>query len=348
MFWYFYSHYNVRLGCYGLLCLLFVSFVGGTALAKHKIAKKNQIDPPALNDGDLFTYHLNSLKGNEILHSRFDRVFNLLLLLRGEVLCETPYGQETATLGSIIVLDKVRFSIYNTDLNNEAQVLSLSFTQAMMQRFKKRYSHVLIEAQNRTMNSGKNTSEGDAKDAEVSNTNTKDGKTKSIQCCLPLLFAGCNLTRMAIDSLVLFLQTAQDACLLVLKLEELLLLQLGQAAGGGELAELFLTQCDPSTARFREYVEVNYLKDWPLDKFAKNYAVSLTTFKSQFNRIYKASPKAWINEQRLRYADQLLRTNNMRIIDVALNSGFSSQSYFCQAYKSRFGVTPRKVRQENQ
>ncbi len=267
---------------------------------------------------ELFEYKLLSIAPGETLNAEFADSFNLLLVVSGDLSIETPYGTNALLPGCMLVLDKVRFSVENTQPVNDALVLSFGFSQKMLQRFKQRYSEIMTKG----------------KVGEV---------TLSKQKKLPLLFSGCDLTRMAITSLSLLMQNTFEESLLALKLEELLLLQSGKSQSN-LLAQQILTLCDSSTARFREYVEVNYLNDWPLDKFAKNYAVSLTAFKSLFNRVYKTSPRAWINEQRLRYADQLLRTNNMRIIDVAVTAGFSSQSYFSQAYKTRFGISPIKVR----
>ncbi len=35
----------------------------------------------------------------------------------------------------------------------------------------------------------------------------------------------------------------------------------------------------------------------------------------------------------------------MSIVDIAMEAGFSSQSYFTQSYRRRFGCTPRRSRQ---
>ena len=35
----------------------------------------------------------------------------------------------------------------------------------------------------------------------------------------------------------------------------------------------------------------------------------------------------------------------MSIVDIAMEAGFSSQSYFTQSYRRRFGCTPSRSRQ---
>ncbi len=256
------------------------------------------------------------LPAGERFKSCFEQSFNLLLVITGSVLLDSPYGQQEYQAGTLITLENVHFDVINTHASNDCLLLGISFSDKMMQRFKQRYATALINAKN---------------------------KHRSEDINLPLNFYGCDLTRMAMTALAQLISTNADENLLALKLEELVLLQLTDEKAP-QLAMQLLTSCDPATAKFRDFIEANFLNDWPLEQFAKEFAVSLTAFKSQFNQVYNTSPRAWINERRLRYADELLRTSKMRIIEIAITAGFSSQSYFTQAYKSRFGVTPTKAR----
>ncbi len=86
------------------------------------------------------------------------------------------------------------------------------------------------------------------------------------------------------------------------------------------------------------------MKEWKLTDYAQEFGASLTTFKELFNEHYGISPRAWISERRLLHAHKLLLTSKMSIVDVAMEAGFSSQSYFTQSYRRRFGTTPSKVR----
>ncbi|WP_265715986.1 helix-turn-helix domain-containing protein, partial [Providencia rustigianii] len=53
---------------------------------------------------------------------------------------------------------------------------------------------------------------------------------------------------------------------------------------------------------------------------------------------------SWISEKRIMYAHQLLINTSMSIVEVSMEAGFSSQSYFTQSYHKRFGYTPSRVR----
>ena len=73
--------------------------------------------------------------------------------------------------------------------------------------------------------------------------------------------------------------------------------------------------------------------------------MGLTSFKELFGSVYGVSPRAWISERRILYAHHLLLNSEMSIVDIAMESGFSSQSYFTQSYRRRFGCTPSRSRQ---
>ncbi|ENR5394601.1 helix-turn-helix domain-containing protein, partial [Providencia rettgeri] len=47
---------------------------------------------------------------------------------------------------------------------------------------------------------------------------------------------------------------------------------------------------------------------------------------------------------RIMYAHQLLINTTMSIVEISMEAGFSSQSYFTQTYRKRFGYTPSRSR----
>jgi len=131
--------------------------------------------------------------------------------------------------------------------------------------------------------------------------------------------------------------------ILRLKYEEMLILLL-HSSGGAQLYALLSQQMNRTSERLRRFMELHYLKEWKLNDYAQEFGASLTTFKELFNEHYGMSPRAWISERRLLYAHKLLLTSKMSIVDIAMEAGFSSQSYFTQSYRRRFGTTPSKVR----
>ena len=62
-------------------------------------------------------------------------------------------------------------------------------------------------------------------------------------------------------------------------------------------------------------------------------------------RCYGTTPNEFIQNLRLNYAAELLRTTTDSILSVSLRSGFSTLSYFSYAFRRRFSVTPAKYRE---
>ncbi|WP_263079045.1 AraC family transcriptional regulator [Endozoicomonas sp. Mp262] len=92
-----------------------------------------------------------------------------------------------------------------------------------------------------------------------------------------------------------------NAHLIALKVEEIFLLMLSQPQG--EHFEQTLKWIGSSSSRrLRRFMNENYRKNWSLEQFASEFNTSLSSFKSLFNKIYRTTPKAWINEMRLQYA----------------------------------------------
>ncbi|KMJ44020.1 AraC family transcriptional regulator [Xenorhabdus khoisanae] len=131
--------------------------------------------------------------------------------------------------------------------------------------------------------------------------------------------------------------------LIQLRVEELLLL-LSLSEQGALLMSVLRKLSNRQVERLQTFMENHYLKEWRLNDFAREFGMGLTSFKELFNSVYGTSPRAWISEQRILYAHQLLLNSEMSIADISLESGFSSQSYFTQSYRRRFGCTPNRAR----
>ena len=52
--------------------------------------------------------------------------------------------------------------------------------------------------------------------------------------------------------------------------------------------------------------------------------------------------REFVEERRIKKAIDLLFTNNYQLSEIAYECGFSSQSYFCYAFKRYTGTTPKQ------
>jgi len=93
----------------------------------------------------------------------------------------------------------------------------------------------------------------------------------------------------------------------------------------------------------KKYMEEHFMYNLPLEKFAFLTGRSLTTFKSDFKKIFNNTPGKWLTEKRLNLAHHKLTTEKLKTTDVYLSVGFENLSHFSFAFKKAFGYSPSTV-----
>ncbi|RAJ87886.1 AraC-like DNA-binding protein [Chitinophaga dinghuensis] len=127
--------------------------------------------------------------------------------------------------------------------------------------------------------------------------------------------------------------------LLELKLREVLLLLLSGENRRHILAYFHHMFCQ-SSEHLIMTIKANLLKPLSLQEYASLCGLSLSTFKREFSRIYNASPKKWINDEKLKHAHYLLQQSDKNINEISDECGFEQTSYFIKCYKAFYGETP--------
>ncbi len=162
-------------------------------------------------------------------------------------------------------------------------------------------------------------------------------------CANIIAFDACTLLHESVTNLVNLSSHNYPSFLAQLRIEELLVL-LAFSIQGPALMAILRQLSNRQVERLQAFMEKNYLKEWKLSQFSREFGMGLTTFKELFGEIYGLSPRAWISEKRILFAHHLLLNSNMNIVDITMEAGFSSQSYFTQSYRRRFGGTPSRAR----
>jgi DNA-binding response OmpR family regulator len=80
--------------------------------------------------------------------------------------------------------------------------------------------------------------------------------------------------------------------------------------------------------------------DLSVEDLAKHFFMSRPTFYRKINVLTNLSPKELVNVARLKKAAAFLLEGTHKIAEVVSMVGFSSQSYFTQAFFKQFGTTP--------
>lgn len=99
--------------------------------------------------------------------------------------------------------------------------------------------------------------------------------------------------------------------------------------------------------RLIEFVEENLDRDLSLEAMAHEVGISALYLPRAFKAVIGQSPHRYVLARRIERARELLRDTDVPIVDVALASGFSSQSHLCYWFARVVGISPVVYRKQN-
>ncbi|MBE5782544.1 MAG: helix-turn-helix domain-containing protein [Clostridiales bacterium] len=93
-----------------------------------------------------------------------------------------------------------------------------------------------------------------------------------------------------------------------------------------------------------QYLQSNFSRKLTLDEIAHSVHISPTYLSRVFKRETGASLVDFLNRIRIEKSRELLADSSLRLIEVALQCGFESQSYFNRMFKLFCDMTPQQYR----
>ncbi|NOV04236.1 helix-turn-helix transcriptional regulator [Paenibacillus planticolens] len=97
--------------------------------------------------------------------------------------------------------------------------------------------------------------------------------------------------------------------------------------------------------RAKEYTKKHYhLGDISINKVCSHLHISTGYFSSIFKKETKMTFVNYLNDIRLEAGMVLLRTTDMRALEIAEKVGYSDANYFSFSFRKKVGVTPREYR----
>jgi len=145
------------------------------------------------------------------------------------------------------------------------------------------------------------------------------------------------------ESLISFYQQQhiQDKNILRLKILELLHL-LNSLVSEKQFANFLFQTSLPNRRNIKQFMEKNYHKPLKIEDFAYLTGRSLSSFRRDFRSFFDTTPQKWLKSQRMHKAKLLLEEQSIHISDVAAKVGYENTSYFIQAFKQSFGLSPKQ------
>ena len=94
----------------------------------------------------------------------------------------------------------------------------------------------------------------------------------------------------------------------------------------------------------REYINEHFTERCSLRDIADAVSVSPNYLHTIFHRTFGETPYGYVTKKRIEKAKKLIMAGHHSMLDIAIETGFCSQSHFNKIFKAQTGITPRQFR----
>ncbi|MEA3178588.1 MAG: hypothetical protein QOI59_2111 [Gammaproteobacteria bacterium] len=99
----------------------------------------------------------------------------------------------------------------------------------------------------------------------------------------------------------------------------------------------------PTLARIHEQPE----RIWTVQQLAAGVGLSRSRFSVLFSQFVGESPQSYMTRTRMQRAGRLLQEQGSSLTDIALATGYESDSSFSKAFRRQYGKTPGQYRRDS-
>lgn len=139
---------------------------------------------------------------------------------------------------------------------------------------------------------------------------------------------------------------SEENNLATVKLRELFLL-LTKTNNNTGFIDFLKTLSRSPKYQLRKVMNLHYKENLSIEQYAFLSGLSLSTFKRRFKEEFDTTPGRWIKEKQLQEAKFLLRTQRKNVSQTCFEVGFENLSHFVQAFKEKYGITPKQFQLEH-
>ncbi len=94
----------------------------------------------------------------------------------------------------------------------------------------------------------------------------------------------------------------------------------------------------------REYIIEHFSEGCSLERIAREVGLSPNYLHTAFKEAFGETPYEYVTKMRIEKAKRLIAAGRESMLEIALETGFCSQSHFGKIFKSRTGMTPKEYR----
>lgn len=96
----------------------------------------------------------------------------------------------------------------------------------------------------------------------------------------------------------------------------------------------------------KEYIDENFNGSCSLSEIAGHIHISPNYLHTLFTEQTGITPFSYVTEKRVELAKRMILAGNNTLLEIALETGFSSQSHFNKIFKKKTGYTPAEYRRK--
>jgi AraC-like DNA-binding protein len=141
---------------------------------------------------------------------------------------------------------------------------------------------------------------------------------------------------------------SQGSAVMVARILDLIFIQILRAWAAGKDAEpnWLAGALDPQTGPALSAIHRDPGRDWTVEELARACNLSRSAFAARFVAHVGKPPATYLAHVRLDAATVLLRDTSLPVAAIAKNVGYTSEAAFSRAFKTRYGTSPARWRQE--
>lgn len=94
----------------------------------------------------------------------------------------------------------------------------------------------------------------------------------------------------------------------------------------------------------KEFLKSNLARKVSLGELADEAGTTVRTLTRLFRKRYGKTVMSWLFDERMKEARQLIVTTHMSILQIAHKVGYTQQTHFAKAFKTKWGHSPLQIR----
>lgn len=101
---------------------------------------------------------------------------------------------------------------------------------------------------------------------------------------------------------------------------------------------------DELIVQVQSWLQDHYASNINIGELAQRFGMSTRTFNRRFKEATGSSPLEYLRQLRLNTAQDLLKSSNYSIAEIATKVGYGDSAYFTERFKQRLDITPSDYR----